>query len=368
MLTKSSVMKLLLFAALACASRLDAEQSFWQPEKTWVFAVGVMHFDDPAAESWPDEGRADMEMIRALEKRGVPPNQILFIKNEQATHANIVRQFDPFLRRAGSEDTLIFYYAGHGSRDYSKADRPCAFQTFDSDAQWPVDSIFDSVERNFHGQQVIYTADCCHSGALAVGAAQRRTRAAVLTSTHVASTSTSNWMFTNCLAWMFEGSSLLDLDNNGQVTFAETAHHIRAEMAFIFGQYAEYGVSGGFPADTVMSKATGPHTVPEVGKFIEGEAEGLWWKAVVLAEREGSYLVTWPGWSKEYDEWLPMERTRPYRPKIFQVGHPVQAVWRKQWYDARVVKVELGLHLVHYDGFPDTDDEWVVSERLRKRP
>jgi hypothetical protein len=30
-----------------------------------------------------------------------------------------------------------------------------------------------------------------------------------------------------------------------------------------------------------------------------------------------------------------------------------------------VIKVELGLHFMHYDGFPDTDDEWVGYDRLR---
>ena len=153
-------MKLLLSFVFAWVSSVNAEQVFWQPDKTWVFAVGVTDFDDPSVQSWTEEGRADVRLVSALEKRGVAQKQILFIKDEQATHAKIVKQFSPFLQRAGSEDTLIFYYAGHGLRDYSKPDRPCTFLTFDAGAEWTVDSIFSTVEKSFRGRQVIYTADC----------------------------------------------------------------------------------------------------------------------------------------------------------------------------------------------------------------
>jgi hypothetical protein len=365
MLVKYNVMKLLLLPVLLCSiSLLCAESPVWEPERTWVFAVGVIKFDDPTTTSWPEKGRVDVEMIRVLEKRGVPADHILFLKNEQATKDNIVRKFNPFLKRAGPADTLIFYYAGHGSRDYMDPKRPCTFLTYDTGAKWTVSSIFDSVEKNFQGRQVIYTADCCHSGSLVVEAALHPRRAAALTSAHVASSSTGNWTFTNCLVKMFEGSPLLDLDGNKQITFAEAAHHVVNQMAFLEGQHSADGVSGGFPADTVMSMATGPRT-PRMGELIEGESEGKWWKAKVLAEKKGQVLVTWPGWGKNYDEWLPLPRTRPYHPKTFAVGEVVQTEWQKKWYDATVLKVELGLHLVHYHGFSASDDEWVKLERLR---
>ena len=158
----------------------------------------------------------------------------------------------------------------------------------------------------------------------------------------------------------------MDQNKDEQITLAEAADHIEGEMAFFEEQHAENAVSGGFPADIVMSQAIGP--AASMVHPIEGESQGGWWKAVVLAERDGHVLVTWPGWGPEHDEWLPLERTRSYRPRTFSVGDAVQAEWDKQWYDACVVKVKLGLHLVHYEGFPETDDEWVSLERLRRRP
>lgn len=337
----------------------------WNLTKTWVFAVGVIQFDDPSVTSWPDEGRVDAELIQTLVERGVPTNQILFLKNQEATQEKIAQRFTPFLKRAGKEDTLLFYYAGHGSRNYSKSSRPCTFMTYDTASRWEVDSIFAAVDQHFQGRQVIYTADCCHSGVLVDGAAKQWQQAGALTSAHVASTSTGNWTFTRCLVDMFEGDPLLDRDGSGQITFTEAAQHITGEMAFVEGQYAASATTGGFPADTVMSTATGRRT-PRMGQLIEGESKGKWWKAQILDEKDGAVFVTWPGWGKKYDEWLPLERTRPYQPKTFAVGRAVQAEWRKHWYDARVLKVELGLHLIHYEGFADTDDEWVCFERLRE--
>ena len=51
-------------------------------------------------------------------------------------------------------------------------------------------SVFDTVERNFHGKQAVYFADCCYSGSLAVEAGLHQGCSAVLASAHVSSKST----------------------------------------------------------------------------------------------------------------------------------------------------------------------------------
>ncbi len=270
----------------------------------------------------------------------------------------------PFIRRAGADDTLIFYYAGHGGRDYSKPERTCTLVTYDAKSNWTVASVFDTVDKNFHGKQVLYTADCCHSGSLVVEAQHHSEREAELSSAHVSSTSTGNWTFTRCLMQMFQGDPMLDQNGDGKITLAEAAHYFVDEMAFMEGQHSAQGYNNGFSPDTVMSIATGKHT-PRMGEFIEGESQGKWWRAEVIGEKEGQVFVTWPGWERKFDEWLPLSRTRPYKPKTYAVGDAVKAEWRGTWYDAKVIKVELGLNLVHYTDFPDSDDEWMAYDRLR---
>lgn len=353
----------IFLSLLTCA---HAEHAAWQPAKTWVFAVGVLKFDNSSLATWPDEGRADAEMIQIMQKRGVPADHVLFLKNEQATEANITQKFAPFLQRAAADDTLVFYYAGHGGRDYSKPERTCTFVTYDAASTWTVSSVFDTVQRNFHGAQTLYLADCCHSGSLVTEASQRKKRAAVLASAHVSSTSTGNWTFTKCLIEMFRGNPVLDADSDGSITFTEAARYVEREMSFVEGQHAAHSVSGGFTPDFALASASGRHT-PRMGELVEGESQGKWWKAEVVAEKDGKYLVTWPGWARSYDEWLPASRIRKYAPQMLPVGTPVMAEWRKQWYPGRVVKTELGLHLIHYDGFEDGDDEWMGMSRLKTK-
>ena len=354
---------ILVFAGL-CLSR--AEQIAWQPGKTWVFAVGVLKFDDSSLESWPDKGREDAVMIAAMQKRGVPADHILFLRNEQATKENITRKFAPFLRQAKPDDTLFFYYAGHGGRDYSKTERTCTFVTYDTESSWTVPSVFDTVEENFHGAQVVYLADCCHSGGLVAEAARHRGRSAVLASAHVSSDSTGNWTFTHCLAEMFRGNPLLDANGDGRITFNEAAGYIEGEMAFLEDQHAAHSTAGGFAGDIEMARASGKRK-PMMGDHVEAESKRKWRKAEVSDVKGGKILVTWPGRERSSDEWLPPGRIRAFTQKTWPVGTLVQAEWGKEWYPARIVKAELGLHLIHYDGFPDGDDEWMGLSRLKKK-
>src|SRR4051812_7190468 len=108
---------LLLWLLLATSA--FAEAPAWQPQKTWVFAVGILNFEGARLHGWPEQGRVDVVMLDALRKRGVPEDHLVFLKNEQATLAQLRARLAAFVRRAGAGDTLIFYYAGHGGRDYS---------------------------------------------------------------------------------------------------------------------------------------------------------------------------------------------------------------------------------------------------------
>ena len=71
-------MKLLVPLFAFFSLTLHAERPVWDPESTWVFAVGVLKFDNSNLATWPDEGRADADMIRALQKRGVPSRLVYF--------------------------------------------------------------------------------------------------------------------------------------------------------------------------------------------------------------------------------------------------------------------------------------------------
>lgn len=355
-----------LLVWLFALAPLRAESPVWHPAKTWVFAVGVLNFDNPKLTTWPDEGRVDQVMIDAYRERGVPDAQIAFIKNADATKAQVMKRFTEFLRRAGKDDTLVFYYAGHGGRDFKDAARPVSFLTYDSNATWSTGEVLNAIERNFRGTQALITVDCCHSGEIALDAAKRQGRIhyGVLTSSQASAKSTGNWTFTQCLVDLLRGKAQLDFDRDGAITFAEAAKHCDLEMAFCENQRVSHAATNGFPSDLVLAKTSTPDA-PRVGERCEAEHKGKWWKAKILAAKDGKFHVTWIGWAKKYDSWVEADQLRPHTPKSMAAGTPVEIEWRKKWYPGKVVRSELGLLLVHYDGYPAIDDEWLPMNRVR---
>jgi hypothetical protein len=271
-----------------------------------------------------------------------------------------------FVRRAGPDDTLIFYYAGHGGSNYSDPARPVHLVPYDSKSRWPVAEVLTSITKGFKGSQVLLTADCCHSGGLAEEAARHadRIRFGTLTSSKASATSTGNWTFTECLSELFKGSALLDLDRDGSITFAEAGQFADLRMAWRENQRSTSGVTGKFPAKLVLATAEGPAVRP-IAEGWEGREGGKWYKANILSAGDGKFQVTWPGWDSSHDSWLTPENLRPAGRKLPENGTKVEIEWDGTWYPGKVLRSELGLLLVHYNGYTAADEEWVPIDRVR---
>jgi hypothetical protein len=295
----------------------------------------------------------------------VPEDHIVFLKNEQATLAHLRERLAAFVRKPAADDLLIFYYAGHGGRDYDDPARPVHLVPYDLKGSWQTREILDVIDSGFKGTRVLLTADCCHSGGLAEEAARHKGRISygILTSARSSATSTGNWTFTQCLADLYRGKAALDLDHNGEITFFEAAQYCDLQMAFRESQRATSAVTGAFPRDLVFATTQGE---PErVGGFCQARQDGKWWKAEILAARDGKYQVTWPGWDKSYDSWLAPEDLRPAEQTPIADGTKLEIEWDKKWYPGSVVHSALGLLLIHYDGYTKADDEWVPMDRVR---
>ena len=358
--------KISVLLCLVWVARVFSAETVWHPEKSWVFAVGVLNFDTKGLATWPDAGRVDALMIDAYKKRGVPEDHIVFIKNSDATKAHVTRAFVEQLSKAGADDTFIFYYAGHGGRDYNDPKRPSWFVTYDTKQSWPLVEVFDAIDKHFKGSNVLITADCCHSGALAIEAAKRagRINFGVLASSHATSRSTGNWTFTQCLVDMLNGNPALDQNGDGKITFGETAQYCEEEMAFFEGQLSCSAAKGHFASDLVMASTTGAKHA-HVGERCEAEDAKKWWKVKILDSKNDQVFVTWLGWEKKWDRWIDEKLLRPYVPAKFEPGTAVEVEYDKTWYPAKIKQNKLGLQYIHYRDYPDVDDEWVPPDRIR---
>jgi hypothetical protein len=163
---------------------------------------------------------------------------------------------------------------------------------------------------------------------------------------------------------LLRGRPQFDADDDGAITFVEAARYCDLEMAFIENQRVDHRTSGGFPKDLVLAEPAGRH-VPRVGDRCEAEYERKWYKVKILAAKEGQFKVTWIGWPRDQDSWVDADQLRPYQPKTLAPGTRVKIQWDGKWYPGNVVRGELGLLLVHYDGYPAADDEWMPPTRVR---
>ena len=79
--------------------------------------------------------------------------------------------------------------------------------------------------------------------------------------------------------------------------------------------------------------------------------------------------VHYAGFDDSWNEWVGPERLRPYQPAQFSEGDQVEVEWSqdKKWYPATIRKAWYGLHLVHYDNYDSSIDEWVGPGTIRLR-
>ena len=368
----------------------------WQPQRTWVFAVGILQFEHKDLfDSFPQKNRRDAQLIDFFRQQGVPESQIIFLKDSQATTRRVRNAFPNFLSQAGPDDLLIFYYTGHGYK--SDDERTTYFATYDASDDsggWPVDSIVRDIERNFRGSRALLTADTCFSGTLAEQTRQlgRRVSYATLASATSNHTSTENWTFTEMLLAGLRGKSYADINGDGEVTLNELAEDIKEDMAFAEDQKAVFVTTGNFQPE--MELATAERKIdPLISSRLEVRSEGDWYKARVIDARGGSYRVHYFGFEDTDDEWVTRRDFRQstaiatnnkrndnsswklsdYRgagddrsSNEYRIGSNVEVNWKGRWYNAKVLAAKNGRHLVHYAGYDESWDEWVPDNRIRR--
>ena len=104
---------------------------------------------------------SDATALWALFKDSIPEIEFNLLLNEEATVTNIQASFDEHLRNISPDDTLLFFFAGHGSPDHHLV-------TYDtnrddiSGSSIPMDAL--SGWLNGKQARTVVFLDCCFSG------------------------------------------------------------------------------------------------------------------------------------------------------------------------------------------------------------
>src|SRR5882672_10990787 len=160
---------LLVGFLLFSASTASAWERDWQPERTWVFIVGTLKWQHSEMfESFPQQNRRDAQLAEFFRRQGVPPEQMVYLQDEQATTRRVRNEFSEILARTKEGDLLFVYFTGHGYQ--SDDERQTFFATYNASESvpgWSTESIISDINQSFRGSRVLLTADCCYSGSLA---------------------------------------------------------------------------------------------------------------------------------------------------------------------------------------------------------
>lgn len=292
-----------LFAALPAF----AQEREWQPQRTWVFIVGTLEWKhSDMFEPFPLKNRRDAELARFFRAQGVPAEQMVYLKDRQATTRQVRTAFRDLLSQAREGDRLFVYYTGHGYK--SEDERTTFFATYDAGEDvpgWATSSIVRDIERYFKGSEAFLAADCCYSGNLAqqIRKLNSRISYACLASSSANELSTANWTFTEMLLAGLRGKAYADTNQDGEITLQELAEDIRADMAFAEDQRSAFVATGVFANQTVLAIAE-RRSNREVSKRVEVRSDGDWYKARIIDARQGQYKVHYYGYDDWYDEWV----------------------------------------------------------------
>ena len=99
-----------------------------QPEK-WAVVIGIADYRGIDSDLWnPDEDAKEMQQV--LLDNGFPEDNIKMVLNKRATADAIVDAINWLVANEGPDDTVVFFYSGHG------------FNASDSDG-WDIDTEVD---------------------------------------------------------------------------------------------------------------------------------------------------------------------------------------------------------------------------------
>lgn len=307
----------------------------WQPQNTWLFVVGALHWKHPKIYgSFPVKNRRDAALVDFFRGRGIPRDRVVYLRDEEATQQRIDRAFADLLGRIGPNDLLIVYYCGHGSRSDDGEDVYLA--SYDAGDEgvdgWSVNSIPRTISRQSRCSRVLWLMDCCYSGQAARALTQQKggPAFACVTSSAASQSSTEHWTFTDAVLDALRGHAYVDLDQDGSVTLAELAQHVESDMNLAEEQFSTFAVTKGFDPQMVLSSAEAL-TNPRIGERAQARDEaGDWYACRIVAAADGRFKIHFIGYEDEEDRWVTADEVKPLNPVQYPAQSQVEALWKKR--------------------------------------
>lgn len=201
--------------------------------KRIAIIIGTSEFDDKELNNLNGPTQDAMRLANILQNQSIGNYEVKMFVNS-ASH-NVNKAIEQFFDATHKDDTVLFYYSGHGFLDMSGR---LYFATTDSNKRLPRStaisaSFVNDVMNESRSRNQIMLLDCCYSGAFARNLSDSRGRVVVSSSsafqvsieTQAKGDSVVTGVFSNALIQGLETGEA-DLNSDGQITFFELFNYI----------------------------------------------------------------------------------------------------------------------------------------------
>ncbi len=338
------------------------------PGNTYVFMAGVLKWQSPSLSSFNNRNRKDEELYNLLLSQGIKKENTVFLKDEDATVNNMTSKLKEILGKTNAQSTFIFYYAGHGVRG---GNGPVCFANYDYDGAksngFKATTVSESINSLFKGKQVWLLADCCYSGSLLdeakkIGSGGRSV--VTFTSSSSCNISTGNWTFSQTMIDCFKGFPAGDRNTDGKITLSEA----KAEL-FDAMKYREKQLSGtvfyNVNESTQFNLATvQKNSATQKAEYIYVQQNNKFEPARVFTYSGNNVTGELYHYSDKVSVTVPVTKTKSIDFADYPVGMKVQVEWNGKKYPAGIRETRNGFHYIHYTGYDDSWNEWVMYDRI----
>lgn len=138
----------------------------------WAVVIGISKYLNSGQENLTNLVFADddaKDFVQMLRKLGWEDDHIKLLVNEEATQRNIMIALESWLTKAGPNDQIVLFWAGHGYPDPENQEK-VYFACYDTDLRIPATGYrMDKVRRaleEIKSKHVVLLADTCHAGKL----------------------------------------------------------------------------------------------------------------------------------------------------------------------------------------------------------
>lgn len=348
-------------------------QTDWQPAQTQVVIAGVLKWEKNSLSSFSDRHRKDKELADVLRKRGVPAENLTLLLDDQATKQKILAALQERAKAGKRGSTFLFYYCGHGWVDAQEgtclANYDCRAKNNLSvkEIGETLTTHFPGQ------RVIFLADCCHSGGLKTAGAmlSQKGKEAVVLTSADSTIVSTANWTFTQTIIDALRGDPLMDHNGDGVITLQEIAQEVANAMRYRERQrhgYATFGINPEYRVvRTDLSKPRPPVTKGAfaVGDYVLAPDGTKLRPARIVQRTKKNYVVEFYHYSDKVQATVAEEQLQKIPgPKTYAVGTSLAVLWEGKPYLAKVLKVEKDLHHVTYPGWSSEWDEWVPEDRI----